>query len=379
MRIMMISVNDMSSSESPGVTKKLSGQFKAFQSLGHEVYHLCLNGGNGVLIGNGEKEVVVPTKPKAYFTIVSLFLMAPKLCAEHHIDMCYIRYPLADWAFMRMVKGLHGLCRVVVEIPTYPYDHQVVANANMVTRINFFQDKRNRRRLSRYVDLITNYDNQTEIYSTPCVSLTNGIDITRVRYLGDELVYKNDIQLIGVARIQHHHGYDCLVEGMRKYYQVHSTPKVYFHIVGDGEARAELEDMVTKYALGEYIIFHGVLTGKALEEAYLSCNTAVGELAAPQNEQKTTSSLKNKEYCAVGIPIIHVVRDNAVPCDAPYYKLLEHDGTSVDVRGIVEYFEFVKSHPEIHKQMRRYAEEHLSWERQMEKVVPAVGTITERK
>ena len=40
--ILMISITDIGSNESLGVSKKILGQFKAFKDIGYNVYNLCL-------------------------------------------------------------------------------------------------------------------------------------------------------------------------------------------------------------------------------------------------------------------------------------------------------------------------------------------------
>ena len=156
-KILMISDNDLTSDSSLGVTKKLTGQYKAFNNLGYHTYHLCFKDKEGVLIHGDETKVLVKEHKKLYFTYIKLLSMAHKVCLENNIDLCYIRYPLADFPFMGMIKKLHKICKVVVEIPTFPYDYDLSKEANFLTKLNGFQDRINRTKIKNYINFFTNF------------------------------------------------------------------------------------------------------------------------------------------------------------------------------------------------------------------------------
>lgn len=374
MRVMMISENDIASTESLGVTKKIMGQFHAFQNLECDVYSLCLKDGQGALLHGEETKILFPRQVKNYIAYVKLFSMAADLCKKYAIEMCYIRYPLADWVFMGMVKKLHKLCKVVVEIPTYPYDQQNKNNRNLVARANMFQDRHFRNHMQKHIDLISTFSVDKSIWGIPCVNISNGIDISQIRYLGDQLKYEDDIHLIGVARLQRDHGYDRVIEGLKEYYN--STPKhqrnIYFHIVGKGDAEAELKNLVEQYHLDEYVFFHGIKTGADLEQVYLQCQIAIGSLASYRSGIKLSSELKKREYCAVGIPFIGVRPDTSIPSGAPYYRIVEDSGTPINMNDVIDFFQYIKDNPQIHKVMRNHAEKEMTWDYQIKKVLSLV-------
>ena len=373
-KILMISDNDITSDKSLGVTKKLLGQYKAFHNLGFDTYHLCFKDEQGVLIHDDETKVLVKKQKKLYFTYVQLLGMAHKVCLENNIDLCYIRYPLADFPFMSMIKKLHKICKVVVEIPTYPYDKQNKQLTGLFSKYKVLSDKFYRKKIHKYNVSFATFDDSKEIFGVNVVNISNGVDVESVKYLGEDLLKSKDVHIISVALIQRDHGYDRLIEGLKKYYEnkTNDMPDVYYDIVGNGKERENLEYLVNTYNLNKYVTFYGGKFGEELDDIFLKNTIAVSVLGGHRSGLTKTSVLKNREYCARGIPFISSTPDTAVPEGCDFCKLVEANENPIDINEIVEYYEYVKQRPEIHKQMRKFAEETMTWEKQLKKVIDAV-------
>lgn len=375
-KLLMIAENDISSTSSLGVTKKLRGQYKAFCNLGYDTYLLCLENENAVLIHGKDKEIAVNKQIKGYFTVAKLFLSAPRICRKKQIDICYIRYPLADWAFMKMVRGLHKVCKVVVEIPSYPYDEELKGNKNFIRGFNFIQDKINRNKLNLYIDIVVAVGEDDEInniYQIPTIMIYNGVDIANLGFIGENLDYESRISFIGVSKIVDSNGFDRIIKGINCYYNNSTNRNVYFHIVGDGECLLKLKQLVSDYNLEDYIFFHGVKTGEDLDDLYKLSNIGVTYLAGHRNNCYKTSSLKLREYCALGIPFIGSMEDDAFPqSKCSFYKLFPANDDPIDINEVIKFADYIAAHPEIHKQMRQYAEENLTWEKQLSKVIESI-------
>ncbi len=373
-KILMISDNDLDSNESLGVTKKLLGQYKAFNNLGYDAYHLCFKNKKGVLIHGDEVKVLVEEKPKLYFTYIKLLCFAHKVCKENQIDMCYIRYPLADIAFMKMIKKLHKLCKVVVEIPTFPYDHDLKKEKGLISKYTAFADKINRGKIKNYIDFFSNFHGYDEIFGAKAVKIDNGIDVNAVKYVGDKLDFSNEINIVGVALIINIHGYDRIIEGLNEYYKSGENARtVNFYIVGDGPEAPNLKNLVKKYGLENHVIFTGVKKGEELDGIFQSSNIAVASLAAHRRGGKVTSELKVKEYCARGIPFISTSKDVTLPENAPFYKVFPADETPIDIKAVVSFAGEIGENKEILMSMREFAEENLTWEKQLKKVMDVVS------
>ena len=372
-KVLMISDNDITSNRSLGVTKKLLGQYKAFNNLGLDTYHLCFKNEQGVLIHKEETKVLVKKHKKLYFTYIKLLSLAHKVCIENNIDLCYIRYPLADFAFMGMIKKLHKICKVVIEIPTYPYDYDLSKEANFLTKLNAFQDKINRDKVKNYIDFFTNFYEYSSIFGAKALAIDNAIDVSAVKYSGEKKGSLNDINIIGVALIVNIHGYDRIIEGLKNYYAMPTNKKnVNFYIVGDGPEVPHLKSLVNDYQLTNHVFFTGIKKGEELDELFEISNIAVASLAAHRRGGKTTSELKVKEYCARGIPFIATSTDRTLPENSNFVKVFPADESPIDICKVIDFAESCNGEPNLSKDMRKFAEENLTWEKQLKKVIDAI-------
>ena len=370
--VLVISEIDLKSDASLGVTKKLLAQYHAFQHLGCDTYYFCLENGEGVLAHGDNKTIIVPKQKKDYFTVAKLFLSAAKVCRDNQIDICYIRYPLADWAFMYMVKVLHKICTVFVEIPTYPYDKEASDNKNIIGALNYRQDKLNRKHLHKYVNRIVTFSDDQQIFNVDCINIKNGIAIDAIKYLGDELNYQHDIHLIGVALVINAHGYDRVINGLKSYYQsdLQNKPKVYFDIVGDGPELENLKRLSKENNVEEYVVFHGRKFGKDLDAIVQCSQIGVAFFGGHRVGTQKRSALKTREYCAMGLPFIGSGEDDPFSSDkCLFYKVFPANEDPIDINEVVSFAEYIAAHPDIHGQMRQYAEENLTWEKQLSKVL----------
>ncbi len=95
------------------------------------------------------------------------------------------------------------------------------------------------------------------------------------------------------------------------------------------------------------------------------------------------SSLKNREYCARGILFVIAYEDWDFPETFPFVHRISKDDTPVDVSQVIKWHEnLIKEYPNYSMEMRRYAEENLSWDAKMKPVIEKIkelGKLKERK
>ena len=374
MKILMIAVNGIDSKSSPGVSKKLLGQYHAFQSLGEDVYFLTYSDSNTVLLHEKEENILFANKNNGYVSNISLFNVAPSICKKYHIDCCYIRFALSDWSFIRMLRRLSVLSKVVVEIPTYPYDEENKKYTNLVSRFNYIQDRFLRRQWKMYVNRVVTFSDDKEIFGIPCININNGIDVGAVKYVGDELNYDGDVTLISVALMRPSHGYDRVIAGMAKYYHENIMPEriIHYLVVGNGPDTDHLQQMVHENHLESYVKFCGVQSGQELDKLFRQSNIGIAVLAGHRDGLESVSDLKSREYCARGIPFITANSDKAIPKDSIFLKAVQMNDKPIDMVEIIRFFDYIKEQKEIHHICREYAERYFCWEHQMRKVVREV-------
>ena len=182
----------------------------------------------------------------------------------------------------------------------------------------------------------------------------------------------NEIHLIGVAEVHYWHGYDRLIAGLGEYYKQKREKIVYFHVVG-GVANSEMYDsvhapgfheLIVKYGIEKYVIFHGQKFGDELDSLFNQADFAIGSLARHRSGITYIKTLKNREYAARGIPFIYSETDEDFE-QMPYIIKAPADESPVCLDEIVKFLENGQFEPE---DIRRSIG-HLTWSEQMKKVV----------
>ncbi|HFU3842367.1 TPA: glycosyltransferase [Streptococcus suis] len=292
----------------------------------------------------------------------------------NEVKFVYIRHPMLSVQLLYIIKKMSDMgLYVVYEFPTFPYDKN---SDKLSAKVSLLKDKWSREKLYKYVDIGVNYSGFNEIFSIPCLSISNGIDTDSITP-HNKLNGKNIISFIGVALLARWNGYDRLIKAIEKYNSEGNSVRTQFHIVGKGDMYNELKQQIHDSNLEEDIIMHGYMSGKELDDLYNQCDIGVGTLN-PSRKYKNhiMSSLKTKEYTAKGIPFIKgdidEVFDNSNP---DFVYNVSDDETPIDINKIVNWYgTLIKQHGEqgIVKEMRDFAHTKLSWEKQLYPVVEAI-------
>lgn len=351
-----------------GVLKKIVGQIKVFNNAGFKVDLLNVSENKSNYIS------------KFFY---SLFYKNQYLLnnydAFENIDFVYVRH------FSPVNRGCLGLlsylkkngCRIIYEIPTYPYDGEHKGFKGFIFLII---DKIFRKKLKSYVDCIVTYSQDNTIFDIKTVKIVNGIDcsaispvdVTEYRQNIDRIPTEAAIRLIAVAQFAKWHGYDRLIEGLYAYYKNNPEKKVFIDFVGDGGVLQQYREMVSKYGLAQYVVFHGVLTGDALSAVFNQADIAVCSLGCHRKGIVLSSELKSREYMARGLPMISSTKIDILPDDYQYIQYVPEDDTPIDMMTILNFYEKLqqKESKDIQiKNIRRFAEEHCDMKVVMEPVV----------
>ena len=135
---------------------------------------------------------------------------------KQKIDFVYIRSnhnanPFTIYMVKRMKKT--GM-KVVMEIPTYPYDQEYF---NKSMRRQLIQDKLFRNQFAKHLDAIVTFAEEDFIFGQKTIKISNGIDFNSVRLKKKSNHPANELHMIGVAEIHHWHGFDRVIQGLANY------------------------------------------------------------------------------------------------------------------------------------------------------------------
>lgn len=292
---------------------------------------------------------------------------------KNQISFIYIRYVhTANPYFINFLKKLKkNNIQVLLEVPTYPYDQEYV-NTSKKQKLLIVIEKIYRKKFKYYIKNIITFSNSPTIFDVPTIRISNGIDINAIKLVSTE--NSNDIiKLIGVASISFWHGFDRLLEGLNYYYSSEQNHLVYFNIVGDINTSEAIkyQDLVSKYKLQDYVIFHDKQFGEKLDNIFDNSNMGIGCLGVHRKGITYIKSIKNREYCARGIPFIYAETDDDFD-DKPFVLKAPADESPIDITRIVE---FLETNEFDKNEIRAYATNNLTWDYQIQKIITQANII----
>ena len=350
-----------------GISKKISYQFNALKKCGMEV-HLCYMDetttkkriiDNDMIAdyGNGFLSKI---RKRTEFSSITRYIK------DHHINFVYIRsnHNANPFTINMVRKMKNNGTKVVMEIPTYPYDSEYEAQG--MTKQIFF-DRIFRNCLAKHLDAIVTFSNYDQIFGQRTIKISNGIDFNSVKMKNTTNDTSKELNLIGVAEIHEWHGFDRLVKGMVEYYSKPQNYIVRFHVVGyffSTGIKNELKRMITENNLEEYVIIYGKKHGEELDQIFEKCDFGIGSLGRHRVGIDKIKTLKNREYAARGIPFVYSETDTDFD-QKPYVLKVPADESPVNINRIISFYQSISVSPtEIRSSIL-----DLSWENQMKTVL----------
>lgn len=294
-------------------------------------------------------------------------------------DFLYIRFVPVDRRFLGFIKKLREQypgTKILMEIPTYPYEGELTGSLTMFPF--YFKDIFYRKELRRYVDRIVTFSEDEEIFGIPTIRTRNGIVVDDYEVVHN-VKQDNVIRLIAVAIFQPSHGYERCIEGLANYYRDAQNQQIKLHMVGDGEEIQYYRDLVRKYHLEEYVIFHGKKSGNELEELYNEADIGISALGIYKRGLKRVSTLKTSEYLAKGLPVIVGFPEEIFQLEPTEYVCeFPNDESAIDMNRVIDFYHSVYADcadgMDIHIDIHNYAKRMADMQMVMK---PIIGYILE--
>lgn len=290
------------------------------------------------------------------------------------IDFIYIRYFFTSpWSlsYFKFLKKI-GI-KIILEMPTYPYDGEI-------QKENFFTkwDKKYRKFLNKYIDKIVTYSNDNSIFEIETIKINNGINLKQMSIVKRNMKKDGQINFIIVAQIAFWHGIDRFILSMAEYYKNNPKEIIKFHIVGDGSKKIlnNLKEIIRSNKLEKYVTFYGYKSGKDLDEIYNKADIAVGSLGFSRATVKEGSPLKTREYIAKGLPVVLGYSDLSLKNTLDFIYQVPNDESIFDLYKILNWYRNLESNS---IKIRKYAEDNLTWDKQMKKVVDYILETKEKE
>lgn len=371
MKMVYIFKNDIFEDQHIGVIKKIDMQLEAFKQYGYEPV-LFIYDGRRVYIsdkitGKYKIEYFDSLKNSLEFILENVRKINPRFIYARHI----IFYTHYIFDFYKKLCSENK--NVIYEFYTYPYDNEFPKGDKGLISDKYFREK-----LSEFIKISTNYNEQSEIFGIPSIALNNGIDLNKIE-IKKNMPKKNNkcIELIGIATLWFWHGYDRVIEGLNQYYNNNNNNRylVKFNIVGEGKETENLRELVLKYNLQEYVIFHGRITdADSLRELRQKADIAIGSLGLHRLKLKNVSTIKAPEYCAAGIPFVISYNEISFKEKQDFILNVESGEKPLCIEEVIEFYEKVKGY-DTTLRMRKYAQENLTWKSIMGRALKGAGLL----
>lgn len=357
-----------------GISKKIGYQMNGLQANGHKVffchYEIQANGHKVRMIDDQVLEdygkgPLAPLRKRISYNAVLRYAQ------ENEIGLVYIRsFHNANPFTIRFYRKLQKAgIKVVMEIPTYPYD-QEYQNVPLFWKIELEIDKIYRKRMSKVLSAIVTFTDEPVIFGKETICISNGIDFNDIPLKKNTVHPANQVHLLAVAEVHYWHAYDRVLSGLGEYYRQPQSREVFFHIVGGlGQYEQHLfQQLIQEYGLQDHVILYGQKQGEELDHLFDQCDFAIGSLGRHRSGIDKIKTLKNREYAARGIPFIYSETDEDFD-RMPYILKAPPDETPIDIREILR---FLDTHS-IPAQEIRESIRHLSWKIQMQKIIEYIS------
>lgn len=360
-----------------GISKKIFAQLEALRRLGADTSLCSLSvdarGHRKRMIGDEVLEDY-GTGLRGKIRKRTSYRALSEYVRREGIDFIYMRSDhnanplLGRWLKKQQKAGV----RILMEIPTYPYDCEY-ARSPLKRKLSLWTDKLFRRGMARHIDRMVTFSACERIFGVPALRLSNGIDFRSIPLKPASGDTSAEVRLIGVADIHFWHGFDRVIEGLGAYYATKPERQVRFHVVGSGVPAelALLHELSERHGLGHRVVFHGPLSGEALDAAFEKADFGIASLGRHRNGITRIKTLKNREYAARGIPFVYSETDEDFDA-MPYVLKAPADDSPLDIAALLAFLDGCRLAP---ADIRRSIEQTLSWDVQMGRVLHEIETL----
>jgi glycosyltransferase involved in cell wall biosynthesis len=306
---------------------------------------------------------------------------------ENKYDVLYFRFHyFLSWGminFFRKIKKYNPSAKIYLELPCYPFEKE--KGGSFLDKVRYWLNTLFTPLLKKYITKIVTFAELPQIWDVPAITISNGyydpalqsfIDATPSR-LHD--LPENDFHIAMVARFTIGHAPEILISSLNQYYSSAGAKNVFVHLIGLDVNLSLCRSLVKEYALEEKIIFHGEAKTQDIVNILSKVHVCVGTLGLHRKEILIDSSLKSREYAAMGMPMILRTKDLDMLPSLFFVKYFPEPESLLDINEIMDFYEKLKeTHPEYKKEIRSFARQNLTWSKKLEQVFEDIETMQKK-
>ncbi len=357
MRLLFMTVWDFTNANGDGICKKIQAQYEEFKRQGFDVDFTYIKNGYTFFI-DSQNNFCCLGKNGILGKVMAHYFLCKRVKRDYY-EAVYIRYGMGDTFFFHLLKKLKSeYTKVILEIPTYPYDPE--CENNKLDKINLFLDKLYRKKLYPYINRIAAITEENFIFRIPVLHMSNGINYELIP-LRNVNKSRDGIHLIAVACMEYWHGYDRLLKGLAEYYKKERDIFCYLHLVGEGREVTKYKKLVQECHLEKKVFFYGRKYGEELNDIYDKCDIGVECLGIHRKKLELSSSLKSREYMGRGMPMITSAKLDIFPYISDYILKLPEGEERIQIDSIIEFYNRIyngKDKHEVAQKIRDISEKY---------------------
>ena len=364
--------------ENHHLKNKFNGEMQACVNLGYQVFFFGYEGKDVYLVdfATKEKTRVCKTHFRSFskyrntFGLIDLFTALSHVAETNEFKYIYMRSKINNkTGYLALQKCKSKGAKLIVELPAYHSTEKELSYGRTIVR------KVLNRWVVKLVDIIDLYcaigpDCGGTYNGRPAINIMNGVCLEQLPLR--TYTPQKELHFLALGSMRIWHAYDRLIEGFARYHG--NIPVVIDMVGGDNDGSlASWKELVAKYHLEQKVIFHGPMYGEDLNRMFDISDIGIATLGLHRNKMPSGSVLKLGEYSARGLPFVYGYSDKTFDGNEVFAYKVPEDDSPLDFDGIVEWALKMKTQPEVAAQMRSFAREHMSWEKEFEKIFDSVG------
>lgn len=366
------------------IKKKVDGQAAAAARMGLDVWQTAYDSRQACLLHNGRqqpvKRILLGRMPgyihtKAFWDLFGSVLRSLR---RQKYDYAYMRHCPIGLKGFRMLRRLHKSgCKTAVEIPSWPLENE--RQKSLPRRLYWAYSQFWWKRAAKYVSLFALIGAPADsCMGRPAVNIDNGVDVEAIPLRVHQPAEDGRLHFLAVAAMARWHGFDRIIEGVAQLPQEARRQVIVDMVGSEGDGSlARWQQLVQDRGLEEQILFHGYQTGDALDALFAGADVGVCSLGLHRNGYQVASHLKLREYAARGLPFLYSAGDPSLPEKTDFCLKIPADDSPVPMEEAMTFARQMRSQPRIPRQMRAYAQQHMSWEKPMRTVLELLAADPE--
>ncbi len=305
---------------------------------------------------------------KNYIIIKKIFEEYKKTCIKEskNFDYIYVRMNPLYPGFLKFIKKFKN--KIIFEHNSIEIEEYKANNQKKKVLFSKLFDKIVRKYAIGFVSVSKEiYDYQYQLYHKKGLLIPNGIDVNSFKIRSIPNYDNLNLNMIFVGNIRYWHGIERIINALKNY---NGEKNIIFNICGlinqDDDYLSPLINSVKKNNI--IINLLGYKTKDELNKYFDDAHIAIGCLGGYKKKINYGSVLKNREYFSRGIPIVFSEIDDDISIEENngLYLQVPNNDSEIDLNTIIQFVEnFYLNVEENTKRIRKFAEEHLDYNKKM--------------